>query len=290
MKANKVIVGAVAAMLSLSVCSVAPAIAAGETVQISASTETVKAGEEFSVEVSLKDVPSTKIQGCEFAIQYDPSIISIDSIKAGAITDTGADKADPAAALIPTFDVTMDSSKGYATVTWATSLTDSTYWISKDGVFCTINGKASSSASEGDVAEIKLIPIDRDLSSQGGSANKDIRIGYVVSAKESVVYSVKSTNGAVKIGTPGPSVGDPVYGDANCDGSVDISDAVLIMQWAANPEKYAISAQGMLNADCVDVGGGVTSLDALAIQMVEAGTIKSTDLPVTASIINALQK
>ena len=35
MKTKKVVVGALAAMLSLSVCSLAPAVAAGETVQIS---------------------------------------------------------------------------------------------------------------------------------------------------------------------------------------------------------------------------------------------------------------
>lgn len=39
MKTKKVVVGAVAsAMLSLSVCSIAPAVAAGETVQISVGT------------------------------------------------------------------------------------------------------------------------------------------------------------------------------------------------------------------------------------------------------------
>ena len=61
-------------------------------------------------------------------------------------------------------------------------------------------------------------------------------------------------------------------GDANCDGKVDISDAVLILQYLSNPEKYPISAQGLLNADIVG-NDGVTALDALQIQMIEAGSI-----------------
>ena len=64
------------------------------------------------------------------------------------------------------------------------------------------------------------------------------------------------------------------WGDANCDGDVDMADAVLIMQSLANPNKYgvggtdakAITAQGQLNAD-VDVSSkGITSNDALRIQ------------------------
>lgn len=52
--------------------------------------------------------------------------------------------------------------------------------------------------------------------------------------------------------------------DANCDGNVDMSDAVLIMQSIANPSKYNLTAQGSINAD-MD-GDGITSGDALAIQ------------------------
>ena len=53
-------------------------------------------------------------------------------------------------------------------------------------------------------------------------------------------------------------------GDSNCDGNVDMSDAVLIMQTIANPSKYKLTEQGSKNAD-MD-GDGVTNADALAIQ------------------------
>lgn len=76
-----------------------------------------------------------------------------------------------------------------------------------------------------------------------------------------------------------------VWGDANDDGSVDMSDVVLIMQSLANPNKYGISGsdekhmteEGQKNADVIG-NNGVTTDDALAIQLYLLG--KYTKLPV----------
>ena len=57
-----------------------------------------------------------------------------------------------------------------------------------------------------------------------------------------------------------------LYGDSNCDGKVNLADTVLIMQVKANPSKYSFTKQGEYNADCCDVGDGVSNKDALAIQ------------------------
>ncbi|MBR5681963.1 MAG: hypothetical protein IKW96_01605 [Ruminococcus sp.] len=53
-------------------------------------------------------------------------------------------------------------------------------------------------------------------------------------------------------------------GDSNCDDAFDLSDAVLIMQALANPNKYSMTAQGRFNADFND--DGITVGDAQAIQ------------------------
>ena len=66
-----------------------------------------------------------------------------------------------------------------------------------------------------------------------------------------------------------------LYGDANCDGRVDISDTVLVKQYLAAPKKYPISAQGLDNADVNNRGNGLTDLDALEIQKYAAGIISS---------------
>ena len=59
---------------------------------------------------------------------------------------------------------------------------------------------------------------------------------------------------------------DPVWGDTNCDGTVELADAILIMQNLANPNKYSITEQGKLNGDVDTAVKGLTSNDALRIQ------------------------
>ena len=70
---------------------------------------------------------------------------------------------------------------------------------------------------------------------------------------------------------------ESVKGDANCDGQLDMADAVLIMQALANPNKYGLDGtaevhlteQGKANAD-MD-GDGLTVGDAQAIQKILLG-------------------
>ena len=78
-----------------------------------------------------------------------------------------------------------------------------------------------------------------------------------------------------------------VRGDANGDGEVDIADSVLIMQYLANPEKYSISRGYEACADCVDKGSGITAVDALAVQLVEAKTLTAGQLPITSEQLSA---
>ena len=67
---------------------------------------------------------------------------------------------------------------------------------------------------------------------------------------------------------------DILYGDTNCDGKVELADAILIMQSLANPDKYGLSGsndkhltdQGKLNGDVDSSTAGLTSNDALKIQ------------------------
>ncbi len=95
---------------------------------------------------------------------------------------------------------------------------------------------------------------------------------------------VTSPTKPTKPNTSQPSSGDDnkiKLGDANEDGKVNISDAVLIMQSIANPEEFKLTEEGKNNADVADRGNGVTGKDALAIQVVEIKVIKDSDLPLT---------
>ncbi|MBQ8962094.1 MAG: glycoside hydrolase [Ruminococcus sp.] len=84
---------------------------------------------------------------------------------------------------------------------------------------------------------------------------------------------------------------ETAMGDANCDGKVDLADAVAVLQYSALPAKYGLTDQGLLNADVIDNGeSGVNGVDALAIQMVDAKVITVGDLPMTKENMDKIKK
>ena len=84
-------------------------------------------------------------------------------------------------------------------------------------------------------------------------------------------------DGTAAGGSEEPSV---LWGDANCDGKVEIADATLILQYLTNKDEYKLTAQGMRNSDVIGNSDGVTAQDALVIQQLDAGIYKQTDLPI----------
>ena len=285
MKTKKVVVGALAAMLSLSVCSLAPVVAAGETVQISVGKTNAEAGAEFSVDVSLADIPSSGIQALDFAVTYDSKVLTITKVEQGALVNKSAETADKSASLSPLFESSINSKEGFVSMIWSTSTDDASYWLKGDGVFCTIKGTVASGTASGAVADLKIVPINRETYAGSGSPNGDIGCGYEKDGKP-VKLATSLTNGSVTVGKVVETTQAPtekiVRGDVNCDGTVDMGDAVLIMQSLANPNKYGvngtdskhITAQGQLNGDVDEDVKGLTSNDALKIQKYLLKSIK----------------
>ena len=84
-------------------------------------------------------------------------------------------------------------------------------------------------------------------------------------------------------GKPNSDVKVTKAGDANCDGQVDMSDVVLIMQALATPNKYGLEGsekkrlteQGSANADVDTKVKGLTANDALMIQEFLLGKVKT---------------
>nr|MCR5110101.1 dockerin type I repeat-containing protein [Ruminococcus sp.] len=66
-------------------------------------------------------------------------------------------------------------------------------------------------------------------------------------------------------------------GDVNLDGQTTVADAVAILQFIGNKDKYPLTSQGLKNAD-VDGIAGVTASDALFIQKVDAGLLNASQL------------
>ena len=79
----------------------------------------------------------------------------------------------------------------------------------------------------------------------------------------------------INITTLDPS--DITWGDADCSGKVDVSDAVLICRYATEDAGARITDQGKKNAD-VDGSGNVTADDTIKILKYIAKLINADQL------------
>lgn len=94
----------------------------------------------------------------------------------------------------------------------------------------------------------------------------------------SVPTTTSPTTTATKPATTTTVAEELIYGDANCDGNVDISDAVMVKCYLINNKKFTLSKQGLLNSDVQGSGNGVNAQDAVTIQKYVIKSI--TKLPV----------
>nr|AEV58470.1 scaffoldin C [Ruminococcus flavefaciens] len=282
MKTKKIVIGAMAAaMLSLSVCSIAPAVAADETVQISVSKTTAEAGGEFKVDVSLADIPTTGLQCCNFAIKYDPKVLTIKDITAGTLAGTVS--GDASSSMLPNFN--NYSQEGLISVMWSTSVDDASKWLKGEGTFCTITGTVAAGTANGTVSEITVLPTSRETYDGSGVMNDAFDCGYLKDGVK-VNFNVKPNAGSVTVGSEETTTTPPatttttenkpgvsLRGDANLDNKVSVADAVAILQSIANKDKYALKPQGAVNGDVEGNNDGITGADALRIQKWDAGAI-----------------
>lgn len=262
--------------LSCSAFSVMSASGAEGTVKISASNETARAGEQFTVEVSLSDIPETGIQGADFAVTYDDSVVSIDKVEIGALAQTGADEVDNIAEL-PAFMSSVSKEKSAVLVSFAVADSDSKYYMQGEGVMFTITGTVLENALDGSVAEFNIVPNPRKINGSGTAEdNNKIWLGYDADKNPDdditnyIYYDSSVSNGSVTV-SGGASAG--LRGDANLDGSVDIADVVAVASYVSDKDKNSLEPQGMINGDVQGEGNGINANDALAIQQYLANII-----------------
>ena len=260
MKLTKVI--STLAAVTVSVVSMgitAVQSSAADEITVSVGSVTAEAGDEFSVDVELSNVPASGIQGLEFAVKYDSSLITVTTVTEGSISKTGASEAeldkdsgladsavnDSYSAL--SYDINTKNS--VVNLIWLTGLDSSDYFIKKDGVFVTISGKVNAGASG--KAELEVVPISR--AGISGSTN-DVYISIGGSDKE-IVPAIK--NGTVTISSggsesSGASSEADMLGDATCDSIVDLRDVTLVSQHIVKMK--TLTGMGFANADVVSDG------------------------------------
>lgn len=280
MKTTKIVSGLLAtafAALSLGMNAFA---ADGVAVKIGSAQ--AEAGSTFTVDVDLSGVPSTGLSSIDFAINYDKSVIEITDVKLGTVGDTGAkaQEGDLGDTLFSTYDTGKQ-----IVVVWATGLTDSKYWVNKDGAFLTITGKVAAGAS----GTTKLSGVAADRAVYPGSSEKASTYFSAVGADKTTDYTATFTDGVITIGKKDETTAAPVqtttaapsteadWGNADCTGDVDVADAVLIARFAAEDKEAKISAQGQINAD-VTHDGTIKGDDATKVLKYVAKLITKADL------------
>ena len=165
-----------------------------------------------------------------------------------AVIADSPDFADPHVEIIP-FLTTAAESSVTSTTTTTTAVTAAT---TTSSVAASSTSKATASAT---------------TSKAAASTTTSTRTS---ATSKTSATTTTSTSGAVQ------------YGDANGDKKVTVADAVAILQYIANKDKYQLTAAGKRNADCYNVGDGITANDALAIQKLDAKTI--TSLPLNSAV------
>ncbi len=127
---------------------------------------------------------------------------------------------------------------------------------------CTSDGKT---VSKGEVT----VDSSKELELTFVSEDKAINLNYII------IRPIE-LDPLPKAEAPGTVTGG-MKGDANCDGKVNVADAVAILQYIANQTKYPLTDEGMINAD-VDGEPGITGGDSVVIQKIDAGIVTIEEL------------
>lgn len=211
---------------------------------ISADSVSVTAGEKFEAGINLSNIPQDGISGIEFAVKYDPSLITVDSVSGGKIIDDSSESQ-----AVFGFSSVINTAASCVNIMWVTS-TDS--YITDDGVFAVISGTAASGVSG--TAELEIIPVSR-----GSGKNKIYAsVGYdaelVTPSVKNGSVTVKASSSSEPPQTDAPSdiLKPSMLGDANCDGRIDVLDATTIIQ--AILQLHDMSEMEYLNSDVVTDG------------------------------------
>ena len=141
--------------------------------------------------------------------------------------------------------------------------------------------KSSANSTSGDDVSVTYNSItmvyEYDHTGEAPTSTASTSAATTASAASSTTTTASSasTTAPVSSTAQGSTAAVTLIGDANCDTKVTVADAVAILQSIANKDKYALTATGAANADCCNTGDGVTAMDALSIQRLDAHAIDS---------------
>ncbi|MBR1822839.1 MAG: glycoside hydrolase family 9 protein [Ruminococcus sp.] len=181
---------------------------------------------------------------------------------------------------LPAAKCYIDNSESYSTneitiywnspLTYLLSLTDKSAGAKNDEPETTTTTTTTETTTTTTTTSETTTTTTETTTSSTSSSSETSTESTTTVTETSSTSSQESTTTTSSQNTPSVTLA----GDANCDGTVSIADAVLIMQSIANPSKFGLSgsdethitAQGSANGDVNGNGNGITNLDALTIQ------------------------
>lgn len=291
MKAKKILAGVCASMM-LAATTIPNVLAAG--VNLTVGSAKAKAGETFSVKVDLAPASGSKINGCDFGIKYDSSVITITGVEKGELAKDDTDSLDG----VKSLETNIES--GLVSIVYGVSGTA----IDGSGTFVTLTGKVNASAKAGDKSALEVVAIDRQAKPTGTDKNADIIIGYLEDDNKTFTnYTPTIVNGVVEVeGTSEPTTvpkdepttipptddptapvtepsnpstdkptdagnTDPVnpakvskLGDVDLNGLVELNDIIVLAKNLLNAKSNPLNDEQKANAD-VTKDGAVNSAD-----------------------------
>lgn len=294
MKTKSAIAGVMAAALALSAVGIGQ-VSAASSVTLRAEDTTATVGGSFSVNVYLEDLPDAGVNVLDFAVAYDSAVLTVTDVSVGEAAAVDG-SADTTTTELPLFNAEIQD--GAVNVNWSTGL-GSACTISTEGVILTISGTVSSTAAAGTETPIEFAPINRPLYDGSTEMNEEICIGFVdgttyeqyevsevagsvtitgsgaettteapttTAAPETTTETVPTTTAEPVVSsetptsqTTGGGTTNLLYGDTNCDGRIDITDAVHLNRALA--DVVTLNEGGRANAD-VNADGRLSADDA----------------------------
>jgi hypothetical protein len=289
MKAKKILAGVCASMM-LAATTIPNVLAAG--VNLTVGSAKAKAGETFSVKVDLAPASGSKINGCDFGIKYDSSVITITGVEKGELAKDDTDSLDG----VKSLETNIES--GLVSIVYGVSGTA----IDGSGTFVTLTGKVNASAKAGDKSALEVVAIDRPAKSTGTDKNTDIIIGYLEDDNKTFTnYTPTIVNGVVEVegtseSTTTPPTDEPTtpptdkpttpptdepatpptdkptdggninpakvskLGDVDLNGLVELNDIIVLAKHLLNATSNPLNDEQKANAD-VTKDGAVNSAD-----------------------------
>ncbi len=281
MKAKKFI-SAVCALAMTAASAATFVNAAGEEVIIKGDQVEAKSGADFTLNFNLDKFTGVGFSGCEFAITYDPAMLSDVTISEGAILkDTKATEEEIKKAPSIGSEVTMVNKKSYdcfdyntvekdgknvIAVLWCTGLDSTANWVKTEGTLVTLKGKTAAGLEEGTKIPVNIVAIDRD-------GNKEMVFGYADGNKDVTYKSAVEKQGQITIVAnkpvePGTEL-TPLWGDVDDDGvACTARDIVAMKQFVALGNDVAkLNAQGITNGNLNQADGIVDVKDEKVLDM-----------------------